>query len=62
MLLKVQGFFQKHNSTFSPFPQFPPLINEIKDLVDTISKEAGVVISDFSGYTEQKNDDRTKME
>ncbi len=62
MLLKVQGFFERYNSTFSPFPQFPPLINEIKDLVDTISKEAGVVISDFSGYTEQKNDDRTKLE
>ncbi len=62
MLLKVQSFFKTFNSTFSAFPQFPPLITQIGNLIESIPKESVDVSADLSGFTQQKEDDRLALE
>ena len=62
MLMSVNAFFKEHNTFFSTKPHFVTVINELKDTVDNIFKEAGLVSQDITGSTEDKNAKRLKLE
>lgn len=62
MLMSVNNFFTENNAVFIPFPHFPPLINALKDVVDNIFEQSGLSTENITGYTEQKNMYRSKLE
>lgn len=62
MLVSVKTFYQQNSTIFNPLPQFPPIINEISDLIQAMTEQSAITIADFSGFTEQKNDVRLALE
>ncbi|MGE0638163.1 MAG: hypothetical protein AB7G44_07310 [Bacteroidia bacterium] len=62
MLMGVNAFFKEHNTFFSTKPHFVTVITALKNTVDAIFAEAGIVSEDRTGYTEDKKDKRTKVE
>jgi hypothetical protein len=62
MLMSVNAFFKEHNTFFSTKPHLVSVINALKDNVDHIFTEAGIVSEDITGSTEQKKDYRTTVE
>lgn len=62
MLTGVHSYYVKHSAFFNPIAHYPPLITGLKNILDSIIKQAGISTEDITGYTETKSASRKKLE